>query len=190
MEKIYSAINSIAAKLSVPKGKTNKFGGYKYRDLPTLRNALKQLLNEFQVFINFETSIDRQENLNDILIMRATCLSIEDGSKISSEIAIYLDNHKGMSREQSSGAALSYCEKYLLGQIFHIDDDSDTNDPDSNEVQQADKEAAEKELQNALTALSKAANNEEINSIVKQYPSLWKNSNFVNAAKQAREKYK
>lgn len=178
--KIYAAINAISNKLAAPKDKTNGFGKYKYRDLPSLRNALKPLLSESNVFILPSASKVIDGN-RDVLTMTMRCISTEDGSEIQPipQIMINCDDHKGMSAEQASGSALTYAEKYLLCMIFHVDDDSDATDPDSDNVQNKDKEAYNCELNKAINAIRAARSNEELTEIMGRYKQFWKDPLFV-----------
>jgi hypothetical protein len=55
-----------------------------------------------------------------------------------------MSEHKGMSSEQSTGTASSYCRKYCLNGLFLIDD---TKDPDTEEfVKQTEEKASDKQI--------------------------------------------
>lgn len=178
--KIYAAINSISNKLAAPKDKTCGFGKYKYRDLPSLRNGLKPLLSEYGVFI-LPSASKAMDGNKDVLTMTMRCISTEDGSEIQPvpQIMINCDDHKGMSAEQASGSALTYAEKYLLCMIFHVDDDSDATDPDSDSVQTKDKEAYSRELKKAIDDIRTAHSSDELTTIMGRYKQFWKDPQFI-----------
>ena len=60
----------------------------------------------------------------------ATFIDIENNYEETSTAFAAIDfEHKGMSLDQCTGAATTYCNKYCLNNLFLIDDGS--NDPDS-----------------------------------------------------------
>ena len=185
---IYAAINGIAKKLSAPKDKTSGFGKYKYRDLPSLRNALKPLLVEFGVFV-LPSATKAIEGNKDVLTMTLRCVSTVDGSEVTSQLSINCDEHKGMSSEQASGSALTYAEKYLLCMVFHVDDDSDAADPDSDSVQKKDKDAYERGLNAAIDSLRAATDNDDLTERMGKFKEYWKEPEFVKEGKLARARF-
>lgn len=184
---IYGAINKISNALAAPKTKTNGFGKYKYRDLPSLRNALKPLLTEYGVFFVLSQSKTFTDN-RDQMTLKIHLVSTEDNSVVDSEITINCDEHKGMSAEQASGSALTYAEKYLLCMVFHVDDDSDAADPDSQDVQSKDKTAFINDLNNAIDDLRSATTNDELTAKMHKYKAFWDNAEFkkTGATERAR----
>lgn len=151
--KVYSAIMAVSEKLNVPKDKASIQKGtekYKYRTLSALREAIKPLLAENNLFLGFKTrmqfapstklikdynnGVQRYEIMQQMLTMEAEVICTEDGSKYTTEITINHDDHNGlgMSGEQASGSAHTYAEKLLLCQLFHVEDEGTSdNDPDA-----------------------------------------------------------
>lgn len=186
--KIYAAINQIACALAAPKDKTNSFGKYKYRDLPTLRNALKPLLLKFGVFI-LPTSTKVTENNRDVITMTVRCISTEDGSEVSSQLCVNADDHKGMSAEQASGSALTYAEKYLLCMLFHVDDDSDAIDPEDDSVQRKDKDKYIDELNKAINDIQGATSMQDLVKRNAKYPKFHTDQAYIDAGSIVKEKF-
>ena len=186
--KIYAAINQIACALAAPKDKTNSFGKYKYRDLPTLRNALKPLLLKFGVFI-LPTSTKVTENNRDVITMTVRCISTEDGSEVSSQLCVNADDHKGMSAEQASGSALTYAEKYLLCMLFHVDDDSDAIDPEDDSVQRKDQDKYIAELNKAINDIQGATSMQDLIQRNAKYPKFHTDQAYIEAGALVKEKF-
>lgn len=186
--KIYAAINQIACALAAPKDKTNSFGKYKYRDLPTLRNALKPLLLKFGVFI-LPTSTKVTENNRDVITMTVRCISTEDGSEVSSQLCVNADDHKGMSAEQASGSALTYAEKYLLCMLFHVDDDSDAIDPEDDSVQRKDKDKYIDELNKAINDIQGATSMQDLVKRNSKYPKFFTDQAYIDAGSLVKDKF-
>lgn len=151
-EKIHGALTAIANEMTVGKDKKNNFGGYKYRDLPSIRNAAKPLMAKYGVSYTFTATtrtVDatfkwqpknqppqffpykRQE-----LSCTIRFVSTEDGSATEVKTVVGIDDHAGMSTEQCYGSAMTYAEKFLLTSAFKLDDDSERIDPDSMQPQQ------------------------------------------------------
>lgn len=128
---IYGSMVEIANKLVAPKDKTNGFAKYQYRDLPSIREALKPLQKAEGVFIAKSSHTEPNSIGGEKLVMDVDFISTKDGSKVTMSHSVNCDAHKGMSNEQASGSALTYLEKYILCIAFNIDDDSDKADPDS-----------------------------------------------------------
>lgn len=183
---IYEKITAIACELAAPKDKVSQaFGKYKYRDLPSIRNAVKPLLKKHGMSYIPSSHKNKVDGVDEVTFT-AKLVSHEDGSSLDYTITVNGDPHKGMSAEQASGAALTYAEKYLLCQIFMIDDDSDSVDPDSDAVRTADDNAAKNAFNQILADIKSATTNEQINEIMFAHRELFTNAEFVTAVKTRR----
>ena len=78
--------------------------------------------------------------------MKSTAIlqDVESESVLTNVAYAEMSDHKGMSSEQSTGTASSYCRKYCLNGLFLIDD---TKDPDTEEfAKQTEEKASDKQI--------------------------------------------
>lgn len=182
---IWEAINKVSAELAAPKDK-NAMNRYKYRDLPTLRQNIKPLLLKYHLaYIPSAKKV--KEGDRETLVFKINLICYDDGSTTEAEVPVNMDEHKGMSAEQASGSALTYAEKYLICAVFHVTDDA-TADLDDPEVAKADAQAYKDELQTAINRINFASSDEELTEIMGEFKQFWKDSQFVAAGKEKREK--
>ena len=129
MKTIHEKLNYIQTNLKVKKEKVNSFGGYKYRNLDDIFEAVKPLLKETGLTIN---ATDEVESVNGFNYVRST-VSISDGteSKSSEGWAREAISRKGMDDSQITGAASSYARKYAANGLFAIDDTEDADSMDN-----------------------------------------------------------
>lgn len=172
---IYSAMVEIANKLVAPKDKTNGFAKYQYRDLPSIREALKPLQKSEGVFIAKSSHTEPNSIGGEKLVMDVDFISTKDGSKVTMSHSVNCDAHKGMSNEQASGSALTYLEKYILGIAFSIDDDSDKADPDSLNGADAGNNAKET-ADSLIKKISNATSIEQLTALWNANPTLRTNA--------------
>ena len=120
---------NIQSELKAPKNQTNKFGGYNYRSCEDILEAVKPLLLKYKTTLTIKDSI---ELVGEHLFMKSTAILQDTESELVLTNVAYaeMSDHKGMSSEQSTGTASSYCRKYCLNGLFLIDD---TKDPDTEE---------------------------------------------------------
>lgn len=127
---IEAKLTAIQNELKAPKSRKNSFGGYNYRSLEDICEAVKPLLakHKCNLFIqDFVKEVGGRVYVEAI----ATLTDLEDGSKITnSASAREADSKKGMDDSQVTGATSSYARKYCLNGLFLIDD---TKDADSDE---------------------------------------------------------
>lgn len=121
----------IQTGLKAPKDKMNTFGGYKYRSLEGILEAVKPLLKAQGCVLIFNDEIVQ---LGDRYYLRTTAtLTNSEGVSVSATaMAREAVTKKGMDEAQITGAASSYARKYALNALFAIDD---TKDPDTAEYQ-------------------------------------------------------
>ena len=118
----------IQNELKAPKGKTNSFGGYKYRSCEDILEAVKPLCKEHGCLLTLSDEIISEAGR----VYVKTTATITDGeTEVSvSASAREAENKKGMDDSQITGATSSYARKYALNGLFCIDD---TKDADTDE---------------------------------------------------------
>jgi hypothetical protein len=128
-------------KLNAPKNQTNDFGKYKYRSCEDIYEGLKKVLPGTGLVVTVSDDLVIEPSATDpnklIFIIKAVA-TVSDGSEknsLSSTSFAQVDQHKGMSAEQTFGTASSYARKYALSGLFMIDDNKDA---DSTEVTKND----------------------------------------------------
>ena len=122
-------LNIIQTRLVATKNATNDFGHYKYRSLESIMECLKPLLKETECTITFNDDLVCIEGR--IFVKSTAILKNKDGETETSTSFAELDNHKGMSREQSTGSSSSYARKYAACSLLAIDDNQDVDSMDN-----------------------------------------------------------
>ncbi len=145
-------LSMVQTKLKAPKGQYNSFGGYNYRSLEDIMEAVKPILAEVNAFIIVSdeivcignglspiacTTIESAKGKEitktklcggDRYYVKATAI-FSDGDneiKVSGFAREPLDK-KGMDESQITGAASSYARKYALNGLLAIDDTKDAD---------------------------------------------------------------
>lgn len=131
-------LNEIQCKLHAPKDLENKFGGYKYRSLESILEAVKPLLKESGCTITFS---DDLVLVGERYYVKATAtLTTPDGTQISSTaFAREQEQKKGMDEAQVTGSASSYARKYAVCSLLAIDDNREPDMVDNREEGQKEK---------------------------------------------------
>jgi hypothetical protein len=122
----------IQKELKAPKNQYNSFGGYKYRSLEDILEAVKPLLAENNLFLILK---DEVINLGGRFYIKATATIYDDkGKEIANSSALARETleKKKMDEAQITGATSSYARKYCLNGLFLLDD---TKDSDTEEYQ-------------------------------------------------------
>lgn len=125
-----SRVSAVQTELKAPKGRTNKFGGYKYRSCEDIMEAVKPLLAKHELLL---TVSDELECIGDRYYIHATATLWDTASTdclSNSAYARESEDKKGMDDSQITGTASSYARKYALNGLFCIDD---TKDADTDE---------------------------------------------------------
>lgn len=117
---------AIQAQLKAPKDHDNAYGGFKYRSLENIIEALKPLLKQEGVVLLISDEIVQ---VGDRYYVKATA-TVKNGDELLTVTAFARETleRKKMDDAQITGAASSYARKYALNGLFLIDD---TKDPDS-----------------------------------------------------------
>ena len=128
---------AVQNELKAPKGRTNKFGGYKYRSCEDILKAAKPVLAKYGCLL---TLTDAVVPMDGRYYIEATAI-VSDIHGIASiqtkAVAREAETKKGMDDSQITGTASSYARKYALNGLFCLDDVTDADSA---------KEEAENEL--------------------------------------------
>lgn len=126
----------IQAKLKAPKGQYNSFGGFKYRSLEDIYEAVKPLLAETQTTLVVGDEI---EIIGERYYVCATAtLTNQKGEQVRNVAYAREDKEKSkMDGSQLTGSASSYARKYALNGLFCIDDTKDADTDEYTKVQEA-----------------------------------------------------
>lgn len=114
----------IQAKIKAPKGELNKFGGFKYRTVSAILEALKPHLDGDAIVLSDEVA-----QIGERYYVKATAtLRHGDSEASATAYAREQSSKKGMDEAQITGSASAYARKYALCGLLAIDDSED--DPD------------------------------------------------------------
>ena len=135
----------IQMDLKAPKGQMNKFGGYKYRSCEDIFEAVKPLLEKYNLIL---TTTDELQYIGERYYIKATAILTDIDSNnqfINVAYAREEETKKGMDGSQVTGASSSYARKYALNGLFLIDDvkDSDTTNDGTGTVVKNDNKKLE-----------------------------------------------
>lgn len=154
---MYKKLTELQNELKAPKNQHNKFGGYNYRSLEDILEALKPLLKKYGLALTISDDIVQ---ISDRFYVRAVATlhdTESDKSVTSTAFAREAFDAKGMSDPQLTGSSSSYARKYCLNAMFLIDD---TRDDDSNEAH-IEREARAKKSPDARTEPSYVTDKEK-----------------------------
>ena len=202
-------LNLIQTKLGAQKTQYNSFSKYKYRSCEDILAAVKPLLKETGCTL---TLTDEILLIGERYYVKAT-VTLNNGkgdTAQTSALAREEDEKKGMDASQITGAASSYARKYALNGLFAIDD---TKDADALNVNKEYTEKAKPEekpaadaagavvpgaaavelseyemLQLAKGELAQANTREELVKVVKRFPKLRSNPDFIAAGSVRKQK--
>lgn len=134
--KVAEILQHIQTELKAPKNQKNNFGGYKYRNLESILENVKPLLNKYNAVL---TITDDIITVGERIYVKAiaTIMSVDDGDNIT--VSAYAREDvakKGMDLSQLTGACSSYARKYALNGLFCIDDTKDADELEQTGEQQ------------------------------------------------------
>lgn len=150
-EKLFTDIKTV---IKVNKSKFNKFGGFSYRSLEDIFEAVKPLLTKFGYNLNVS---DELCEVGGVPFIKATSILMDaDGNVEESVGYAAIDiNKKGMDFAQATGAASSYARKYSLNALFLLDDSKDNDSEEHYKMTGRDKkDLTEQQAANFLKTLS------------------------------------
>ena len=128
---INEKLTTIQKALKASKKEKNDFGGYMYRTIESIFEALKPLLEKEKVSLTLSDDIIQ---IGERYYIKATAKLFD--SEGSVEVFAYAREpitKKGTDESQITGAATTYARKYALTGMFLLDNSE--NDPDSEQYQ-------------------------------------------------------
>lgn len=127
---VHEKLKEIQTMLKAPKNLYNDYVGFHYRNAEGIYEAVKPLLNQFNVTLIISDSIQAVGTKNYVKAT-AYLTDCETGEQLSAcALAREAEVKKGMDDSQITGTASSYARKYALNGLFLLDD---TKDEDSDE---------------------------------------------------------
>lgn len=146
---IYEKLNKIQLELKAPKNKRNNFGGYQYRDLSGILEAVKPLLKKYNCALFMSDDVVTKEG-RTYIESTVTIVDCDDNTMHSCKgYAREQDSKKGMDDAQLTGACSSYARKYACNGLLAIDDSQDLDSMDNT------KEEAEKPKRRSRRRITK-----------------------------------
>ena len=125
--EIYKKLSRIQCELVATKGQYNSFGKYSYRSCEDILEAVKPLLDKYDVAIVIKDDIVL---VGDRFYVKATATLIDSDTGETVETSAFAResaDKKGMDSSQVTGATSSYARKYALNGLFAIDDNKDAD---------------------------------------------------------------
>lgn len=145
---IKEKLAAIQQELKVPKSKPNRFGGYKYRNVDMILEAVKPHLKEQKCILTLNDDV---VEVGGRVYVKATAVIEESdgdgGIGVSGWAREQLERKKS-DDSQLTGAASTYARKRALEGLFLLDDSGDVVDPDEYEDdpdEELDKQEAEEQ---------------------------------------------
>ncbi|WP_438439861.1 ERF family protein [Limosilactobacillus fermentum] len=117
-------ITWVQSNLVAPKNQRNDYGGYNYRSVEDIMEAVKPLIKQARC----QLTMDTQPVLvgNAIYIKAEATFKDPDGNAITATgWAREAESQKGMQPAQITGSSTSYAQKRALGSLFLITDEKD-----------------------------------------------------------------
>lgn len=175
-QTIYEKLESIQQNISVPKDRTNSFGGFDFRNAEDILIQAKKLLKGYTILLS-----DEVLQVGDRIYVKSTA-TLSNGSEsiCVSANAREAVSKKGMDDAQITGAATSYARKRALEGLFAID--SSDHDPDESQTQsKREDDDAIKDNEKVLSSIRKMMTSAITNKNEKDLRSVWKvaNDNFA-----------
>lgn len=159
---------AIQTELKAPKNLKNSFGGYNYRNVESIFEAVKPLLDKYKATLTLEDHLHR---LEDRFYVQAIATFRDTESMetiIVPALAREQKDKKGMDEAQITGACSSYARKYALNGLFLLDD---TKDPDTDEYtkeSEAKSETRSKKKAEPKETTSNVISPEEVEALKKE----------------------
>lgn len=124
-------LGQIQAKVKVAKNLRNDFGKYNYRNVESIYEAIKPILQELECALIVSDDIVM---IGDRFYIKATAQIKDKSGAIIGEATAFaresLDK-KGMDSAQLTGSCSSYARKYALGGLLLLDDNKDIDSLDN-----------------------------------------------------------
>lgn len=190
---------TIQSELKAPKSQFNKFGGYKYRKAEDILEAVKPLLAKQKCTLIISDDIVMIGNR--IYVKATSTIKNEKGEcETTTGWAREEETKKGMDGSQITGASSSYARKYALNGLFAIDDNADSDNPNTGQQDNTNHLAAQQteqaqqqsqyhpdNLDEALEMVKRCVNRDNIKWVMGTYMSLNSNALFMQALSAKRK---
>ena len=175
----------IQSKLKAPKGKTNSFGGYKYRSCEDILEAAKPILRELACTITLNDDIIQ---VGDRYYLKATVTLRNSEGEVEQTTAWAREEEtkKGIDASQITGAASSYARKYALCGLFAIDDGKDA-DSLNNSPSYTERNNDADYLAMAKQEIDAATEVRTLTGIYNNYTNLQGNARFIEMLTRKRK---
>lgn len=142
--KLCDKLIQIQSTLEAKKDKKNAFGGYSYRNLEGILDALKPLLSVTQTSITMSDTI---ENIGGRNYVKATVCLGDGSDSICTTAFAWEEMRKGMDASQCTGSASSYARKYAMNGLLAISEHSpDADSMDNTQIKYTDKKDVERAI--------------------------------------------
>ena len=152
MGTIHETHSKIIKEIKAPKDLKNSFGNYSYRNVESIYEAVKPLLEKNKLSLTLSDTLELVGNR--IYIKATATLTNEKGESVSvSAYAREQETKKGMDEAQITGSASSYARKYALGGLFLLDDNKDIDSQDNTQEGAKPKQDNVKVIISELTKL-------------------------------------
>ena len=176
----------IQSKLKAPKGKTNSFGGYKYRSCEDILEAAKPILRELACTITLNDDIIQ---VGDRYYLKATVTlrNSEGETEQTTAWAREEETKKGTDASQITGAASSYARKYALCGLFAIDDGKDADSLNTS-PSYTERNNDSDYLAMAKQEIDAATEVRTLTEIYNNYTNLQGNARFIEMLTKKRKK--
>ena len=186
---------TIQSELKAPKTQVNNFGGYKYRKVEDILEAVKPLLAKQKCTLIITDDIVM---VGKRIYVKATATIRNEKGEVEEATgwAREEESKKGMDASQITGASSSYARKYALNGLFAIDDNADS-DTTNNVRQQESKQQTQtqqpvpqqssnaqyhtNDVNEGLNYLSRCVNKDNLIWVVQTYKPLTANPQFMQA---------
>ena len=158
-------LREVQLNLKVPKNHVNIFGGFRYRKLEDVLEALKPILPE-GCTVTFDSEVIE---VGGRLFIKSVCsFHTPHGNRCARGWAEIPDSSKKkMDEAQATGAALSYSMKYAVYALFLLDDGVDNDSLMGREEKAA--------IDRILSLKTATQIKEEMKKIKKEQPNVYKN---------------
>lgn len=134
MAMLNEKLLKIQTELKAPKNLVNKFGGYNYRNVEGILEAVKPLLKKHEVTLSISDEV--VEVASRVYVKATATLSGVTEVPESISVTAYAreaESKKGMDDPQLTGATSSYARKYALNGLFLLDDNKDADSDEYHE---------------------------------------------------------
>lgn len=161
---IYETLSKVQKEIVVPKSRTNKFGGYNYRNAEDIMEAAKKACanNEAAFYVS-----DDVQSIDGRFYVVATATFCAGNQTVNAKgYAREQSTKKGMDEAQITGTASSYARKYALCGLFGIDGQDDPDAMDNRE------ETTKNQVKENRQQPSKKEQIEEVKAYCAKYAAL------------------